>query len=62
MPNKTTQKVPSGKPQVDFARMPVREISEQELLAVAGGMRSAGADTHVHMSCCNDCHSAHRCV
>lgn len=30
----------------------VRELTEQELLAVAGGM---AGDTHVHMSCCHDC-------
>jgi hypothetical protein len=36
----------------------VPELSEQELLAVAGGMMD---DTHVHMSCCNDCHSQLRC-
>ncbi len=34
------------------------ELSEQDLLAVAGATM---ADTHVHMSCCGDCHSQHRC-
>ncbi|MBH8561769.1 Nif11-like leader peptide family RiPP precursor [Nostoc sp. CENA67] len=28
------------------------ELSEEELLSVSGG---AAGDTHVHMSCCNDC-------
>ncbi|MBH8561770.1 Nif11-like leader peptide family natural product precursor [Nostoc sp. CENA67] len=28
------------------------ELSEEELLGVSGG---AAGDTHVHMSCCNDC-------
>ena len=62
MPKNTTPHVQSGKPQADFARIPVREMSEQELLAVAGGLRSETLDTHVHMSCCNDCHSAVRCT
>jgi hypothetical protein len=29
-----------------------RELTEEELLGVSGGM---AGDTHVHMSCCNDC-------
>ena len=29
-----------------------RELTEEELLGVSGGR---GGDTHVHMSCCNDC-------
>lgn len=30
----------------------VRELTEQELLVVAGG---AAPTSHVHMSCCKDC-------
>jgi hypothetical protein len=46
------KEIDSVQTQVENTPARVRELTEQELLVVAGGR---AAESHVHMSCCNDC-------
>jgi hypothetical protein len=51
-PIEMKKEIDSVQTQVENTPARVRELTEQELLVVAGGR---AADSHVHMSCCNDC-------
>ena len=46
------KEIDSVQTQVETTPARIRELTEQELLVVAGGL---AADTHVHVSCCHDC-------